>query len=55
MLLADVTVPPARLIKSVADPEISRVVEDSRQVRPGDLFVARHGTRHRGENFIQDG
>jgi UDP-N-acetylmuramoyl-L-alanyl-D-glutamate--2,6-diaminopimelate ligase len=54
VLLAEVTVPPARLIKSVADPEINRVVEDSRQVRPGDLFVARSGTRHRGESFIQD-
>ena len=54
VLLADVVVPPGRLIKSVADPEINRVVEDSRQVRPGDLFVARSGTRHHGESFIQD-
>ncbi len=54
VLLTDVTLPPARLIKSAVDPEINRVVEDSRQVRPGDLFVARSGTRHRGESFIQE-
>ena len=53
-LLADAVLPPTRLIKAAADPEISRVVEDSRQVRPGDLFVARRGTRHRGESFIDE-
>ncbi len=54
VLLTDVELPPARLIKSAVDPEINRVVEDSRLVGPGDLFVARSGTRHRGESFAQE-
>jgi UDP-N-acetylmuramoyl-L-alanyl-D-glutamate--2,6-diaminopimelate ligase len=33
---------------------IGGVAEDSRQVRAGDLFVARNGTRARGIQFIHD-
>ncbi len=36
------------------DPDIVRVVEDSRMVRPGDLFVARAGTHNNGQRFIAD-
>jgi UDP-N-acetylmuramoyl-L-alanyl-D-glutamate--2,6-diaminopimelate ligase len=37
-----------------ADPEITRVVADSRQVRPGDLFVARRGVKTDAAAFAQD-
>ncbi len=36
------------------DPEITGVCEDSRQVKPGDLFVARTGTKINGMQFIPD-
>ncbi len=35
-----------------SDPVISRVVEDSRTVQSGDLFVARPGGKNNGRNFI---
>ena len=35
-----------------ADPEITTVVEDSRQVRPGACFVALRGTRVDGHAFL---
>lgn len=37
----------------VGDPEITMVTEDSRQVRPGALFVAVKGTQRDGHDFIQ--
>ncbi len=36
------------------DPIISRVVEDSRTVTPGDLFVAKAGSKSTGRDFIAD-
>ena len=35
------------------DVEVARAVHDSRQVRPGDLFVALPGTRVDGHRFVQ--
>jgi UDP-N-acetylmuramoyl-L-alanyl-D-glutamate--2,6-diaminopimelate ligase len=37
-----------------ADPEISGIALDSRQVRPGDLFVAIPGSRADGRTFVQE-
>jgi UDP-N-acetylmuramoyl-L-alanyl-D-glutamate--2,6-diaminopimelate ligase len=37
-----------------ADPEITGVAEDSRKVKPGDLFVARGGTKTSGEKFVEE-
>ncbi len=34
--------------------EVAGVAEDSRRVEPGDAFVARPGTRHRGEDFVAE-
>ena len=39
---------------AAADPEIFRVVEDSRTVQRGDLFVARTGSKNNGQGFIAD-
>lgn len=41
---------------AAGDPDswISRVVTDSREARPGDLFVALRGERFDGHHFIQD-
>jgi UDP-N-acetylmuramoyl-L-alanyl-D-glutamate--2,6-diaminopimelate ligase len=36
------------------DPDIVEVTEDSRQVRPGSLFVAIPGTRMDGHGFVED-
>src|SRR6185503_9159655 len=36
------------------DPEIRGVCEDSRKARPGDLFIARSGTKTTGAKFIED-
>jgi UDP-N-acetylmuramoyl-L-alanyl-D-glutamate--2,6-diaminopimelate ligase len=41
-------------LNNVADIPISGISEDSRQVRPGDLFVARHGTKTDGSRFLDD-
>src|SRR5262245_23880354 len=38
----------------VPNPEIKAVREDSRLVQPGDLFVARAGTKADGQKFVQD-
>src|SRR4051794_24707672 len=44
---------PARLdLPGVPNLEITGVREDSRQVRPGDLFVARPGTKTDGSQFL---
>jgi UDP-N-acetylmuramoyl-L-alanyl-D-glutamate--2,6-diaminopimelate ligase len=45
-------VPGSRLMGG-ADPEVSRVVHDSRRIRPGDLFVALRGARADGHRFVQ--
>ncbi len=37
-----------------SNPEILRIVEDSRRVQPGDLFVARSGTKTSGAAFAAD-
>ncbi|MCC1495268.1 UDP-N-acetylmuramoyl-tripeptide--D-alanyl-D-alanine ligase [Alcanivorax sp. 1008] len=39
---------------SGADVEFSRVCTDTRDIRPGDLFVALRGERFDGQNFIGD-
>src|SRR5580765_2900921 len=46
--------PDATLSPSTTDVEITGVREDSRQVRAGDLFVARAGTKADGARFIAD-
>jgi UDP-N-acetylmuramoyl-L-alanyl-D-glutamate--2,6-diaminopimelate ligase len=43
-------IPPA----SVRDLEITGVCEDSREVRPGNLFVARAGTKVDGARYLSD-
>src|SRR3954468_4708816 len=46
---------PARLdLAGVPNVEVAGVREDSRQVRPGDLFVARPGTKADGAQFVAD-
>jgi UDP-N-acetylmuramoyl-L-alanyl-D-glutamate--2,6-diaminopimelate ligase len=51
-LIRDIPVPIR--VAGDLDTDIRRVVEDSRQVRAGDLFVARPGVRSSGERFIQE-
>jgi UDP-N-acetylmuramoyl-L-alanyl-D-glutamate--2,6-diaminopimelate ligase len=46
--------PDASLSPATTDVEITGVREDSRQVRAGDLFVARAGTKADGARFIAD-
>jgi UDP-N-acetylmuramoyl-L-alanyl-D-glutamate--2,6-diaminopimelate ligase len=46
--------PIALNLGAVPDIEITGISEDSRQVRPGDLFVARHGTKTDGSRFLDD-
>jgi len=45
---------PYREVKGAADPEITTVTHDSRQVTPGSLFVAVKGRRHDGRDFLAD-
>jgi len=45
---------PTVSISSVPNIEITGVSEDSRQVKSGNLFVARHGTRADGVQFLAD-
>jgi UDP-N-acetylmuramoyl-L-alanyl-D-glutamate--2,6-diaminopimelate ligase len=45
---------PAVMLSSVPNPEISGVSDDSRHVKPGDLFIARRGTQSDGTKFIAD-
>jgi UDP-N-acetylmuramoyl-L-alanyl-D-glutamate--2,6-diaminopimelate ligase len=47
------SVPRARRV-GPGDPEIARVVSDSRQARPGDLFVAIAGTAADGHAFVTE-
>jgi UDP-N-acetylmuramoyl-L-alanyl-D-glutamate--2,6-diaminopimelate ligase len=41
-------------IASLPDVELSGIQEDSRLVKAGDLFIARHGTQTDGARFIAD-
>src|SRR5271154_5341532 len=41
-------------VRAGNDPEVLRVVEDSRKVMAGDLFVARGGTKTSGAQFAAD-
>lgn len=41
-------------MRAGGDPEVLRVCEDSRQVKAGDLFVARGGTQVKGAAFAAD-
>lgn len=53
--LADVLERAGLLIEEPASwPEITGVVDDSRLVRPGDLFCAVKGTQRDGHDFLQD-
>jgi UDP-N-acetylmuramoyl-L-alanyl-D-glutamate--2,6-diaminopimelate ligase len=45
---------PQYVVAGLPDVEITGVQEDSRLVRPGDLFVARVGTKTDGGKFIED-
>lgn len=50
-ILAEV---PHRGVKDEADPEITAVTYDSRQVKPGSLFVAIRGLRLDGHDYLAD-
>ena len=41
-------------MRAAGDPEIGGVCEDSRKVRPGDLFVARSGTKENGAKYVEE-
>ncbi len=45
---------PKLSLAGISNPEIKGVREDSRQIRPGELFVARAGTQADGQQFAQD-
>ena len=45
---------PCREVRGTANPDISAVSYDSRQVIPGSLFVAVKGRRHDGHDFLAD-
>lgn len=45
---------PVRLSAGQAEAEVGSVADDSRQVEPGGLFIARAGTTTDGERFITD-
>jgi UDP-N-acetylmuramyl-tripeptide synthetase len=45
---------PLKLVGGPADTAIARIVDDSHQVAPGTLFVARAGTKTDGKQFIAD-
>jgi UDP-N-acetylmuramoyl-L-alanyl-D-glutamate--2,6-diaminopimelate ligase len=49
-----IAVPGRAAARLACDPEILGLAADSRAVRPGYLFAALTGTRHRGEDFIPD-
>ena len=41
-------------LEGIADIEISGITEDSRRVTPGDLFIARSGTKTDGRQYVVD-
>ena len=53
-LIAGLTGVEVGQVHLAGDPEIARVVEDSRKVGRGDLFVARAGTKVSGAKFAVD-
>lgn len=55
-LMESAIIPLRRMPSDAAtvDPVISRVVEDSRTVQPGDLFVAKAGSKNSGQGFISE-
>lgn len=44
---------PANLVDGYADLCVTGITQDSRQVRPGDLFCARSGGQFRGADFVE--
>ena len=52
VLLSSILQEVSSVIETRNDAEISGVTADSRQVRPGDLFVAYRGFEHDGHDFI---
>jgi UDP-N-acetylmuramoyl-L-alanyl-D-glutamate--2,6-diaminopimelate ligase len=45
---------PAIALSAIRNVEIAGISEDSRQIKPGDLFIARPGTKTDGSQFIAD-
>ena len=45
---------PKAVLSGVPNVEITGVCEDSRQVQPGNLFIARHGQKADGAQFVAD-
>jgi UDP-N-acetylmuramoyl-L-alanyl-D-glutamate--2,6-diaminopimelate ligase len=45
---------PAIQLSTIRDLEITGICEDSRHAKPGDLFIARLGTKNDGSKFIDD-
>ena len=43
----------ASILGGNASVEVTHIAENSRQARPGTLFVAVHGSVHDGHKFIQ--
>jgi UDP-N-acetylmuramoyl-L-alanyl-D-glutamate--2,6-diaminopimelate ligase len=55
MLLSQlVSALPKILARSEGDPDITSIEENSRNVKPGSLFVARRGTIFDGHKFVED-
>lgn len=54
--LADLlrSVPGAHLVRGSGEVQVAGIAFDSRQVRPGDLFVAVPGFRHDGRRFVRE-
>ena len=46
--------PEARFVNVASDFEIRRVVSDSRRVEEGDLFIALHGEKFDGHDYLSD-
>ena len=44
----------AEIVRGNGDLTVASVCDDSRRVRPGDLFIAVPGTKHDGTSFIAD-
>ena len=56
MLLLDLlrSFDPKISVNKTQNVKITGVQEDSRRVRPGDLFIARPGTKNDGSQYIND-
>ena len=53
-LLSDAAILGAEIVGSTTEVDITHIAEDSRQSRPGTLFVAVRGSVHDGHTFIPD-